>query len=145
MRQADALLQLHSQAAHAKSKFPVEAGTFDRLVAEDTAFANKNDKPNVIDSRGLEGKHLKFATSRLHGSSIAHCKAQPKAAQASWPSTPTMFGKEKIPTRFYCGSRVLLILLQDDATAEPCTLFNQERAPGPHAGSQCSAASLVLL
>lgn len=65
VRQTDALLQLQSQAAHAKSKFPVEAGTLDRLVAEDTAFANEKDKPNVIDSRALEGKceirHIKSA------------------------------------------------------------------------------------
>lgn len=65
VRQTDAPLQLQSQAAHAKSNFPVEAGTLDQLVAEDTAFANEKDKPNVIDSRGLEGKceirHIKAA------------------------------------------------------------------------------------
>lgn len=130
-RQTDALLQLQSQAAHAKSKFPVEAGTFDQLVAEDIAFANKKDKPNVIDSRGLEGKRLKFAASRLRSTDITHCKAQTGAAQGSWPSTPSTFGKEKISVRSYCGPRVLLTLLQEGAAAERRCLSNQGRAAGP--------------
>lgn len=132
--EADAPLQLHGQAAHAKSKLPAEAGTFDRLVAEDTAFASKNDKPNVIDRRGLEGKHLKLTPSRLHGTSIPHCKGQTGAAQGSWPSTPTTFGKEKISARSYCASRVLLALLLDEAAAESSTLFNQEEHLDPVPG-----------
>lgn len=138
MRQTDALLQLQSQAAHTKSKFPVEAGTFVQLVAEDAAFASKKDKPNVIGSRGLEGKPLKSATSRLHSTNITHCKAQTGAAPGSWSSIPTMPGKEKISTRSYCDSRVLFALLQEDAAAESCTLFSQAGAAG------CSAWLTLL-
>ena len=105
-------MQLQSGAAHVKSKFPAEAGTFDRLVAEDTAVANKKDRPNVIDSRGFEGKPQEFPASRLRGNIATHYKGRKGAARGSWPSSPPRFRKEKVSARPHCGSKVLLALLQ---------------------------------
>lgn len=145
VRQTDALLQLHSQAAHAKSKFPVEAGTFDRLVAEDTAFANKKDKPNVIDSRGLEGKHLKFAASRLHGTNITHCKAQAGLHKVPGPPPQPCLerkgfqhGLTVIPGCFLLSYMKVL-----QQRAAPC-LTKREQLD-PVLGWRCSAAAPVLL
>lgn len=112
LRQRDALLQLQSGAAHLRNKVPVEAGTFDQPVAEDTALANEKDRPNIVDSGEFEGK---FPALRLRDNIATHNKGgyppAKGAAQGSRPSKPTRFRKEKVSARSYCSSKVLLALL----------------------------------
>lgn len=49
---------------------------------------HQQDRPNVIDSRGFEGKPQKFPLSGLCGTITARDKAQKRAAWGSCPSSP---------------------------------------------------------